>query len=94
MLFCRARLKQEMTKLADFLLEGKDVRSDAELEKHADWVEEFLPRHPELNQENVMDILEQEIGKVFVQVLEDAGVYKCTPEGREAFARFMDALNQ
>ena len=89
-----ARLKQEMTKLADFLLEGKDVRSDAELEKHADWVEEFLPRHPELNQENVMDILEQEIGKVFVQVLEDAGVYKCTPEGREAFARFMDALNQ
>jgi UDPglucose--hexose-1-phosphate uridylyltransferase len=89
-----ARLKQEMTKLADFLLEGKDVRSDAELEKHADWVEEFLPRHPELNQENVMDILEQEIGKVFVQVLEDAGVYKCTPEGREAFARFMDALNR
>ena len=89
-----ARLKQEMTKLADFLLQGKDVRSDAELEKHADWVEEFLPRHPELNQENVMDILEQEIGKVFVQVLEDAGVYKCTPEGREAFARFMDALNQ
>lgn len=44
----------------------------AELEKHADWVDEFLPRHPELNSENVMDILKEEVGKVFVGVLEDA----------------------
>ena len=45
---------------------GKDVRAVAELEKHADWVDEFLPRHPELNSENVMDILKEEVGKVFV----------------------------
>ena len=39
-----------------------------------------------------MDILQEEIGKVFVRVLEDAGVYKCTPEGREAFDRFLRVL--
>ena len=39
-----------------------------------------------------MGILEQEIGKVFVGVLEDAGVFKCTAEGREAFRRFVDSL--
>ena len=26
---------------------------------------------------------------MFGQVLEDAGVYKCTDEGREAFERFL-----
>ena len=87
-----ARLKDELEELSKCLVEGKDVRAVAELEKHADWVDEFLPRHPELNSENVMDILKEEVGKVFVGVLEDAGVYKCTEEGRSAFAKFMETL--
>ena len=87
-----ARLKDELEELSKCLIEGKDVRAVAELEKHADWVDEFLPRHPELNSENVMDILKEEVGKVFVGVLEDAGVYKCTEEGRSAFAKFMETL--
>ena len=87
-----ARLKDELEELSKCLVEGKDVRAVAELEKHADWVDEFLPCHPELNSENVMDILKEEVGKVFVGVLEDAGVYKCTEEGRSAFAKFMETL--
>ncbi|MDY3920497.1 MAG: UDP-glucose--hexose-1-phosphate uridylyltransferase [Candidatus Limivivens sp.] len=87
-----ARLKEEMQLLSEYLLAGKDIRSNEVLEKHADWVDEFLPRHPELNSENVMAILREEIGRVFVGVLEDAGVYKCTPEGREAFLRFISTL--
>ena len=87
-----ARLKDELEELSKCLVEGKDVRAVAELEKHADWVDEFLPRHPELNSKNVMDILKEEVGKVFVGVLEDAGVYKCTEEGRSAFAKFMETL--
>ena len=87
-----ARLKDELEELSKCLVEGKDVRAVAELEKHADWVDEFLPRHPELDSENVMDILKEEVGKVFVGVLEDAGVYKCTEEGRSAFAKFMETL--
>lgn len=87
-----ARLKDEMENLASAILAGKEIRADEELAKHADWVEEFLPRHPELNKENVHSILQQEIGQVFVKVLEDAGVFKCDPAGREAFRRFTAGL--
>ena len=52
-------------------------------------MEEFLPRHPEMNADNLHAIVQEEIGHVFGQVLEDAGVYKCTDEGREAFERFL-----
>lgn len=87
-----ARLKEEMELLAEYLVEKKAVRSCEALEKHADWAEKIVPLHPELNADNVMDILKEEIGKVFVGVLEDAGVYKCTEEGRKAFARFLKTL--
>lgn len=87
-----ARLKDEMQLLAEYLLAGKDVRTNEALEKHGDWVDEFLPGYSEINEGNVMEILKTEIGKVFVGVLEDAGVYKCTVKGREAFAKFMKVL--
>lgn len=87
-----ARLKEEMQLLAQYILEKKDIRSNEMLEKHADWVEEFLPRYDSITEENIMDILKAEIGRVFVGVLEDAGVYKCTEEGRAAFQRFIDTL--
>ena len=87
-----SRLKAELSALADAIAEGKDIRSIAELEKHADWVEEFTKNYPEIHRENVDEILRQETGKVFVRVLEDAGVFKCTPEGREAFDRFIAVI--
>ncbi|MBU3875448.1 UDP-glucose--hexose-1-phosphate uridylyltransferase [Faecalicatena sp. AGMB00832] len=87
-----SRLKDEMELLKTYILEKKDIRSNEALEKHADWVDGFLPEHPELNADNVEDILKLEIGKVFCQVLEDAGVYKCDEEGREAFRRFISTL--
>ena len=87
-----SRLKSEMEQLADAILEGKDIRSNEVLEKHADWVEEFLPKYTDITKENIMDILHEEIGQVFNQVLEDAGVYKQTEEGRSAFERFVGSL--
>ena len=87
-----ARLQKEMDHLTEVLLAGEDVRSYPDLEKHADWAAEVLPKYGELTKENLPHILEQEIGNVFLQVLEDAGVYKCTPEGREAFGRFLKTL--
>ena len=81
-----------MESLAEAILSGKDIRGDETLAKHADWVEEFLPKYPNITAENINGILEQEIGKVFCQVLEDAGVYKCTEEGRAAFRRFIAKL--
>ena len=87
-----ARLKTEMELLADAMVSGKAIRENEILAKHAEWAEEIQAAHSELNSENVMEILKEEIGKVFVHVLEDAGVYKCTEEGREAFLRFVHAL--
>lgn len=87
-----ARLKQEIALLEEYILEGKDLRSSEELQKHADWVNEFLPRYPEITKENIDCIVKEEIGQVFKKVLEDAGVYKCTQEGRAAFLRFINSL--
>ena len=87
-----ARLKEELEILADYLVEGKDIRSNEKIEKHADWVAGFLPKYSEISRENVMSILKEEVGQTFVHVLEDAGVYKCNEEGRKAFLRFIETL--
>lgn len=87
-----ARLKEEMELLEEYILEGKEIKENEVLEKHADWVEEFLPKYPEITKENIEEMIKEEIGQVFCRVLEDAGVYKCTKEGREAFLRFIQKL--
>lgn len=87
-----ARLKGEMEKLAQAILAGSDIRGDEVLAKHADWVEEFLPKYDSVTADNIMEILHEEIGLVFAKVLEHAGVYKRDAAGREAFARFVESL--
>ena len=87
-----ARLKDEMEMLSEYLVEGKDIRSNEQIAKHAEWVEEFRGNYATITNENVMSILEKEVGIVFTKVLEDAGVFKCTAEGREAFKRFIATL--
>lgn len=87
-----ARLKGELELLKDYILTGKDIRSNESIEKHADWVEEFLPKYENINASTIENILQQEVGKVFCEVLEDAGVYKCTEEGLNAFRRFLAVL--
>jgi UDPglucose--hexose-1-phosphate uridylyltransferase len=87
-----ARLNTEMELLRKCLSEKLPLSTYEELEKHRAWAEEFVPRHPELNADNAEAIIQEEIGRVFVGVLEDAGVYKCTPEDREAFDRFIQIL--
>lgn len=87
-----SRLKEEIEQLADYIVSGKDIRSNANLEKHADWVDEFKGNYDKIDSTNVNEILQQEIGKVFCEVLECAGVYKCTDEGLAAFMRFVNTL--
>lgn len=87
-----ARLKDEMAELADALVNGTDLRATETLASHAEWAEGFLPKYDKITKDNVMDILHEEIGLVFNEVLQDAGVYKCTPEGRKAFERFIAAV--
>ena len=87
-----SRLKGELTDLAEKIVSGADLRSDPTQSKHADWVEELKKRYI-FTEENAMATLMQETGRVFTQVLEDAGVYKRTPEGKDAFLRFVEAVN-
>ena len=87
-----ARLKGEMAHLKEAILAGKDLRADEELAKHADWVDEFRPKYDAITVENIDGIVEKEIGLVFMQVLEDAGVYKRTEDGQKAFDRFVKSL--
>lgn len=88
-----ARLAEEITLLEGALLSGADLRADARLASHADWAEQLLACHPELSPDNALDIIKDEIGKVFVKVLLDAGVFKRTPEGKAAFMRFISSIS-
>ena len=87
-----ARLKTEMADLKAAILEGKDIRKDEVLEKHADWVDAFSKKYDHIDADNIDEIIQNEIGEVFMHVLEDAGVYKRTPEGQAAYDRFVSTL--
>ena len=87
-----SRLKTEMELLADYIVNNKDIRSNEEISKHADWVEEFTQNYSHIDDQNVNTILQAEIGKIFCQVLECAGVFKSTPEGMDAFNRFIKVI--
>lgn len=86
-----ARLKGEIEGLCRAIVAGEDLRKDEALAKHADWVDELKKTYT-FTADNVEEILKKEIGMVFMKVLEHAGVYKCTEEGRQAFLRFVDSV--
>ena len=86
-----ARLKDELDGVARALVRGDDLRRDEALAKHADWAEELKTRHV-FTAENAGELLRQEVGAVFAAVLEHAGVFKRTPEGQEAFLRFIQSV--
>ena len=86
-----ARLKAELAAVADALVSGADLRSSELTEKHAHWAEQFAPNYT-ITRENALDIVQKETGLVFAQVLEHAGVYKRTPQGKEAFLRFLEQV--
>ncbi len=88
-----SRLKKELSDLAAAAVSGKDVSSDEALSKHAEWLSELKEKYT-FTEETAMDIILKETGKVFSDVLEDAGVYKNTEEGKLAFCRFIDEVNR
>ena len=88
-----SRLKSELQALAEAAAEGSDISGDEVLGKHAAWMKKLQQKYT-FTKENAMDILMQETGKVFSQVLEDAGVYKRDDTGHAAFAAFIQAVNE
>ncbi len=88
-----ARLKDELEHLQTAVLAGKDLRADEELAKHADWVDELKQKYDSFTEENIGKIIRDEVGIVFMKVLEHAGVYKRTEQGQEAFLKFVEYVN-
>ena len=86
-----ARLKEELSAVAECLIDGKDLRASELTAAHADWAETFRNRY-EINEENALGIVKRETGLVFSEVLEHAGVYKRNEEGRSAFMRFLQSV--
>lgn len=88
-----ARLKDEMEELADAIVHGEDIASKENIAKHESWVKSFISRYDSITEDNVKKILRDEIGDVFAKILECAGVYKRNEEGKAAFIRFADHVN-
>ena len=88
-----SRLKSEIEQLCDAVLKGKKISDIEDIAKHAEWFDEFKNNY-KFTKDNVREIIENEIGKTFVKVLEDAGVYKRTADGKDAFLRFVDYVNK
>ena len=86
-----SRLKQELHDLAQALTDGRDISADPVLGKHTDWCAELRKKYT-FTADNAMEILRAETGRVFTAVLEDAGVYKCTAQGRAAFLKFVERV--
>lgn len=83
-----SRLKKEMLRMEEAILKGENIRSIEEIAKHADWVEQWQGKY-NITAENIHAIVQDEIGNVFVKVLECAGVFKRDAKGQEAFKKFI-----
>ncbi|MGN0507000.1 MAG: UDP-glucose--hexose-1-phosphate uridylyltransferase [Lachnospiraceae bacterium] len=87
-----ARLKTELQEVKQCLLAGIPVSSIESIAAHGPWAEELAKKYGSFSADTIDSVIEEEVGRVFVQVLEHAGVYKRTPEGREAFLRFLHSV--
>jgi len=89
-----ARLKIELNEIKEHLLNGdNDISAYESLEKHADWYKEILNKYDSINQSNVENILKEEVGLKFLEVLCHAGVFKRNEKGLAAFDKFVSSLN-
>ena len=86
-----ARLQKEMDILSHAIVEDRNLRTIAEVSKHADWVEEWKDNYS-ITSDNIKSIIRKEIGNVFINVLECSGVFKRTEQGVLAFKRFLSTL--
>jgi UDPglucose--hexose-1-phosphate uridylyltransferase len=89
------RLKEELKTLAECLVHDnyvEQIRKHPNIIKHLDWAIAVKQKYPNLNEANVLKILREEVGLVFMTILEHAGVFKRNKEGKEAFERFIETI--
>ena len=77
---------------ADGVFTGRRLASEAKeaMPAHADWIDFLVDKYgTQLSEAKAVSAVRSEIGAKFEAVLEDAGVFKQTPEGLRAFERFL-----
>ncbi len=87
-----SRLAKELVKLEAAMLAGENIAADPEIAAHADWANELLLRRKDFNADTARNVLREEVGAVFEQVLRDSGVFKRSSEGIAEFERFIAML--
>lgn len=87
-----ARLGKELKILADKILNCEDLRSDDTTKRYAQWVENFIIEYDDISSDNIMGILENEAGKVYLKILENNSVFKKDEVGQKAFEKFINTL--
>ena len=88
-----SRLKEEMAILRDAIVNGKDILADEAIAKHYDWVEE-IKKNNTITAESCEKVLQDEIGKVFADILGQCGVFARNEEGKAQFLKFVDKVNE
>jgi len=89
-----ARLKNEMVGMKQYLLSGEEIPADSSVAAHGPWIRALREKYGDAIDESSADeIIRKEIGLVYAEILEQAGVYKRDEAGKKGFLRFVDAVN-
>ena len=86
-----SRLKEEIFVLADAIVHKRNIAADERIAKHTEWAAKLMQEH-EFTEENAVDILKAEIGKVFTAILGQCGVYERSETGKAQFIRFIESV--
>lgn len=70
--------------------QAEEILARPEMEKHRAWYEEL--KAAGAGEGDTQRIIQESIGTIFGKILGNAGVYKDTQQGREAFRRFCQSL--
>ena len=70
--------------------QAQEIMAQPEMEKHQAWYEEL--KAAGAGEGDTQRAIQESIGVIFGKILGNAGVYKDTEEGREAFRRFCSSL--
>lgn len=87
-----ARLKDELEVLKECLLGKKDILEISNMQKHIPWYNE-LKKH-DFTFDTVDQLLKEELTHKFVNVLEDAGVFKMNEVGKQEFIKFVESVGE